>query len=920
MVELLFALALSPSLLAQDPDIRLTPVVKGISAPVDIQNAADGSNRLFLVEQSGIIRIWKNGALNSQPFLDIRGRVKNSGEQGLLGLAFPPGYSSSGRFYVNYINTGGDTVIAMFGITANPDVANAASEAILLTIDQPFDNHNGGQLRFGPNGFLYIGMGDGGSSGDPANLAQNRRNLLGKMLRIDVESQPGTYQIPSSNPFASGATARPEIWAIGFRNPWRFSFDRLTGDLWIGDVGQNSFEEIDFQPASSSGGENYGWNIMEGAHCYSAQNCNTQGLTLPVAEYPNPASGCSVTGGMVYRGSASPSLNGIYFYGDFCQGRIWGVQRNGSQFSNRQLLDTELRITAFGEDEAGEVYVADGATGTIYLIEAAQAIELTISSNPTGQSFTFNDEATTYTAPRSFNVNPGSNNSIHWFDTTDGPTRRRFLSWSDGNTNNPRSIIAGQQSATYSANFATQVLLTRAVSAGGTIAVTPASADNWYDIATRIQVTATANAGYHFSGFSGCVSSNANTVTFNASVPCTIEAQFTPDAVVTTGSRFVPLVPCRVMDTRDAGRPANFGPPKLTGGIRREVPVPLSGCGTPATAKAYSLNITVAPAGPLGFLSIWPRGTPQPLVSTLNSPGGRVVANAAIVPAGVSGDISLYATDDTDVIIDMNGYFSETEPNGVPFYPTAPCRPVDTRGESGQSGALGPPILSATTRRDFLLTQGPCALPSAVAYSLNATVVPEGPLAYLTLWPTGGGQPLVSTLNSFEGRVVANAAIVVSGTSQSISAFATNRTHLILDSNGYFAPAGSAPNGLLFRPVTPCRVADTRAGGGKSGAFGPPIVNGGTQRDFPIPQSACAIPASAAAYAVNVTVVPQVPMDYLTLWPTGQPRPFVSTLNAFEGQIVANAALVRAGSNGSVSVFVTHTADVIIDINGYFAP
>jgi len=912
MVELLLTVALGSSLFAQDPSIRLTPVITGLSAPVDIQNAADGSNRLFLIQQNGIVRIWKNGSLNSTPFLDIRTIVKSGGEQGLLGVAFPPNYASNQRFYVNYINTAGDTVIAMYRATPNPDVANSAAGTVLTTIDQPFDNHNGGQLRFGPDGFLYVAMGDGGSAGDPRNRAQNRQDLLGKMLRLDVESQPGSVRIPPSNPFASGVTARPEIWAIGFRNPWRFSFDRLTGDMWIGDVGQNSWEEINFQPASSTGGENYGWKVMEGMHCYAAQTCNTQGLTLPVAEYVNGAD-CSVTGGMVYRGPSFPSLNGLYFYGDYCSGRIWSVQRTGSQFTNRSMLDSNLRITTFGEDEAGEVYVADGAGGTIFRIETETNVSLTITSNPVGQIFTFDQDPTMYLAPRTFNVAPGSNHIVQWSSNEDGPTRRLFAGWSDGNSSNPRTINAGQQASTYSANFTTQVLITRSISAGGTVNVTPPSGDGWYNLATQIQLVATPNAGFRFAGFSGCITTGATTASFNVSVPCSITAVFTPEAVVTTGLRFVPMVPCRVVDTRDATRANGFGPPVLSANVRRDVAITQGACGIPTSAKAYSLNVTVVPSGPLGFLTIWPRGIAQPLVSTLNSPGGRIVANAAIIPSGTNGDISVVATDVTHLILDVNGYFVENAPDGLSFFSTAPCRPVDTRGESGQSGALGPPILAANSVRDFPLTQGPCGLPAtAAAFSLNATVVPEGPLAYLSLWPGGSVQPLVSTLNSFEGRVVANAAIVSGGANRTVSAFATNRTHLILDSNGYFAPPGSGQNALLFRPLTPCRILDTRTQGG--------IVNGGTQRDVAIPLSSCGVPAGALAYALNVTVVPQVPLDYLTLWPTGQPRPFVSTLNAFEGQIVANAALVPAGANGAVSVFVTHTTHVVIDINGYFAP
>jgi uncharacterized protein (TIGR03437 family) len=318
-----------------------------------------------------MIRILRNGAVAAQPFLDIRARVNDTGgEQGLLGLAFAPGYASSGRFYVNYINAGGNTVISQFRVSGNADVADAGSEIILLTINQPFANHNGGQMRFGADGFLYIATGDGGSGGDPQGNGQRLDTLLGKILRVDVESQPGQVRVPPSNPFVGTAGARGEIWAYGLRNPWRFSFDRGTHDLYIGDVGQNAFEEVNFQAAGSTGGQNYGWRTMEGLHCYNASTCNTQGLTLPVWEYSQAATGgCSVIAGFVYRGKGSPGLRGTYVYGDLCNGRIWGLERQGSPWVNRQLLASGLTIHTFGEDEAGEVYLAE-SNGRVYRVDA----------------------------------------------------------------------------------------------------------------------------------------------------------------------------------------------------------------------------------------------------------------------------------------------------------------------------------------------------------------------------------------------------------------------------------------------------------------------------------------------------------------------------------------------------------------------
>ena len=346
------------------PAIALRPAAAGFVQPVSIAHAGDGSDRLFIVEQSGRIRILRNGIIDPVPFLNISNLVNPAGgEQGLLGLAFPPGYAALGEFYVNYTDrvAVGNTIVARFGLTADADVADPLSRQELLNIVQPFTNHNGGQLAFGPDGFLYIGTGDGGSAGDPFGNAQNLGTLLGKLLRIDVLSGVVPYAIPAGNPFGD------EIWSYGLRNPWRFSFDRLNGDFYLADVGQGTVEEVDFQPAGGGAGVNYGWNRMEGSRCFPSAPCSSAGLTLPVAEYLHGSGDCSVTGGYVYRGPAA-ALQGIYFYGDFCSGRIWGLRKTATGFESALLTDTGLAISTFGEDEAGELYVADYLTGTIFRI------------------------------------------------------------------------------------------------------------------------------------------------------------------------------------------------------------------------------------------------------------------------------------------------------------------------------------------------------------------------------------------------------------------------------------------------------------------------------------------------------------------------------------------------------------------------
>ena len=356
------------SLAASWPELNFIPVANGLESPVHITHAGDSKGRLFIVEQPGRIRIVSNSSLQAAPFLDISDRVGCCGERGLLSVAFPPDFAAKGYFYVNYTNAAGNTIVSRFSVIGAGDTADAASESIVLTVDQPFANHNGGQIAFGPDGMLYIGMGDGGGGGDPLGSGQDRSSLLGKLLRIDVESGAQPYVIPANNPFAGASNARPEIWASGLRNPWRFSFDRESGDLYIADVGQNQYEEINFQAANSPGGENYGWNILEGAHCYQQPSCDTSGLISPVLEYDHAAGDQSITGGHVYRGGIFPRMRGVYLFGDFVSGRLAGMRRSGTGFESALLANTGFAISSFGEDESGEVYVAD-INGTIYRIE-----------------------------------------------------------------------------------------------------------------------------------------------------------------------------------------------------------------------------------------------------------------------------------------------------------------------------------------------------------------------------------------------------------------------------------------------------------------------------------------------------------------------------------------------------------------------
>ncbi len=410
--------------LSGEPAIELVQVASGLADPVNVAVPDDGTGRVFIVERVGRIRILdSDGELLEEPFLDLTQLVQNDYlEQGLLGLAFHPDYAENGLFYVNFTDyhTNGDTFVMEFKVSDDdPNVANRESGRLLLAIDQPYVNHNGGTIKFGPDGYLYIAMGDGGLGGDPYGHAQRLDSLLGKLLRIDVNpsgSQP--YSIPPDNPFAdahvvqsNGITdvigetsglsleagyyhpnARPEIWALGLRNPWQFSFDRETGDLYIADVGQVTWEEVNFEPAGTAGGQNYGWDWLEGSHCYPASvtECpRTQVGVLPVAEYKHGEDGCDITGLGVYRGEAYPELDGIYFISDWCSGKIWGLQRDdGGAWQLQELLDTELMLTGGGEDPSnGELYLTacdcvfsreydpfENPQGTVWMLVSADQV------------------------------------------------------------------------------------------------------------------------------------------------------------------------------------------------------------------------------------------------------------------------------------------------------------------------------------------------------------------------------------------------------------------------------------------------------------------------------------------------------------------------------------------------------------------
>jgi glucose/arabinose dehydrogenase len=369
---------LVPTISAQDGTAyRWVEVVNGLSRPLYATNSGDGSNRLFVLEQTGRIWVVEEGQLQTAPFLDLAPIISqepmnpaNYSERGLLGLDFHPNYAENGQFFVHYSDLNGDTVIARYSVSADdPNVADPNSGEIILTQTQPYPNHNGGQIEFGPDGYLYIGLGDGGSQADPQNNAQNPNTLLGKILRIDVDGgEP--YSNPADNPYASGG-GLPEIWALGFRNPWRFSFDRETGDLYIADVGQFAWEEISFVPADSPGGLNFGWKGYEATHVFDPNISLPADAVLPIAEYGHNE-GCSVSGGYVYRGESLPELQGTYLFGDWCSGKVWATRQDeAGNWQTSAFMETGRQISSFGEDDSGELYLVDYG-GSILNLQAAE--------------------------------------------------------------------------------------------------------------------------------------------------------------------------------------------------------------------------------------------------------------------------------------------------------------------------------------------------------------------------------------------------------------------------------------------------------------------------------------------------------------------------------------------------------------------
>ena len=716
------------------PGFFETLVVEGLTAPTAMAFSPDG--RLFVCEQGGSLRVIKGGALLPAPFLTVS--VNAIGERGLLGIAFDPSFAANHRIYVYYTTPDAPIHNRVSRFTANGDVAQAGSEAAILDLDNlsAAPSHNAGAIHFGPDGKLYVAVGENGEGSN----AQSFGNRLGKILRINPDGS-----IPTDNPFVAQTTGpNQSIWAMGLRNPFTFNFSARTGRMHINDVGQISWEEVN----EGIAGSNYGWPFFEGR----AGSPSFRDALIDYNHNTGSPTGCAITGGAFLTPSNYPAqYTGAYFYADFCSQWIYyltppayNIQTPFATSLGRSAVDLEVWN--------GELYYlsrdGDGAVWSVQYTAPAAPLQF-VPVTPCRLVDTrenlgaFGRPALAGGVPRDFAIPQHASCGIPF-------TARAYAL-------NITVVPTGRL---------------------GYVTVWPTgTAQPFVSTLNSVDGRIKANAAIVQAGANGAVSVYATNAT---ELVVDINGYFADAADEPQSLAFYPISPCRIADTR-------LGGPVIAQGQTRDFPVLASQCGgIPVTARAYSLNATVVPPGPLGYLTLWPTGQPQPLVSTLNALSGAVAANAAIIPAGVNGSVSAFVSNQSHLVLDISGYFAPPgAANAQRFYATAPCRLLDTRGATGEFGG---PVLAAGQVRSYDLLLANCGLPgNAAAYSLNATVVPTTALGYLTLWPAGAAQPFVSTLNATDDPVVANAAIVPAGTAGGVTSFVTGQTHLILDLNGYFA-------------------------------------------------------------------------------------------------------------------------------------
>jgi uncharacterized repeat protein (TIGR01451 family) len=874
--------------------IALVPIATGLSSPVAITNAHDGSGRLFITLQDGRVMIHDGCVVLLTPFLDIRPLVLSGGERGLLSIAFHPSFPATPYFYVYYTQqSDGSIVIARYRVSAgNPNLADPASAAILKVIPHPTNaNHNGGQLQFGPDGYLYIGTGDGGSGNDPTCNAQNNDTLLGRILRFDVDQSfntPPFYGIPPTNP---GTVGLPETWAKGVRNPWRFSFDRLTGDLLIGDVGQSAHEEVDFQPAGAPGGRNYGWKVMEGNSCTGTSTatctvtppaCFSASYTAPVLDYGHSASRCSITGGYRYRGSQIPTLVGNYVYADHCTGEIFQATDSGGIWASGAPFLSGFTISTFGEDEAGELYVADLSGAVHRIVTPGPQANLAVTKTD-GQATAVPGQPVTYTIAVS-NAGPATASAATVVDTF--PAALQNVNWtcSASAGSSCCSIVGGN----------TSINRPVAVLPGGTVTYTATATINLAATGTLSNTaTVTAPASVADPNLANNSATDTDTLTPLADLRIT---KTDGQATVVPGSPITYTIVA-----------SNAGPSPVTGAtVTDTLPVTVTlatwtcvGAGGGACTASGSGNINGTVNLPVGGTVTYT------LTGTLSALATGSLSNTATVtaPGGVT-DPNLANNSATDTNTTAQADLSITKTDGLTVAePGTTLTYTIVASNAGPNGATGamvadtlPAEITGATWTCLGAGGGTCT-PSGSGHINDTVNLPAGGSVTYTLAGTISPS-LIGTLG--------NTATV---------APPVDVTDLNPANNSATDTDTSPP--VDYFTLAPCRVVDTRGGA----PIGGPVLHGQETRVFTL-AGICGIPTTAKAISINLTVTQPGTVGNVRLLPAGQPVPNVSSINYGAGQTRANNAIVALNPSGAMAAFVAQaagtTVHLIIDVNGYF--
>ena len=878
-------------------NIALLPIATGLSSPVAITNAHDGSGRLFITLQDGRVMIHDGCVVLATPFLDIGSLIVSGGEQGLLSIAFHPSFPATPYFYVYYTRQGdGAIVIARYRVSVgNPNLADPNSAAILKVILHPgAGNHNGGQLQFGPDGYLYAGTGDGGSGDDPPCNAQNNTTLLGRILRFDVNQNFTTipfYGIPPTNPLTIGP---PETWAKGIRNPWRFSFDRLTGDLLIGDVGQGAHEEVDFQPAGAAGGRNYGWKVMEGFSCTGTSvaactvvppACFSPSYTAPVFDYPHVSGRCSITGGYRYRGGQIPTLVGNYVYADYCTGEIFQATDSGGVWTSSAPFATSNSISTFGEDEVGELYVAHIATGAVYRI-VTQGPQANLSITKTdGQTTAAPGQPVTYTIAVS-NAGPATASSATVVDTF--PVALQGVNWTCSATAGSSccSIVGGNTLI----NRPISVLPGGTVTYTATATISPAATGTLSNTAT-----VSAPASVVDPSLANNSATDTDTLTPQANLSIT-KTDGQPTVVPGSPITYTIVASNAGPNVANGATVSDTLPAAITGATWTCVG---AGGGTCTASGTGSINTTVnLPVG--GTVTYTLTGTVNALATGNLSNTATVAAPAGVVDPNLTNNS---ATDtDTTAQADLSITKADGQTVAVPGTPVTYTIVASNAGPNGVTGATVtdtlPAAIAGATWTCIGAGGGTCALSGSV--NINDSVnLPLGGTVTYTL--TGTISP------SLIGSLSNTATVTPPATVTDLNPANNSATDTDV------SPA------VDFFTLAPCRVVDTR-GGTPPPPIGGPVLQGQQTRVLDV-AGKCGIPLTAKAISVNLAVTQPGAAGNIRLFAAGQAVPSVSSINYGAGQTRANNAIVVLSSSG-IAAFVgqaaSTTVHLIIDVNGYF--